>query len=134
MTNGKYNMENDMVITSISNDRLKHARRVRDGREPDLIFVEGERLIEECLQSGLKLTACFHEPDLTPRAQRIIAEMASRDCPLYPARRARDCQRHRQHPGADRARGKARIRFRLRIASARRRRAASRLSGFGARP
>jgi len=77
-----------MVITSPSNERLKHARRVRDGREPDLIFVEGERLIEECLQSGLKLTACFHEPDPTPRAQRIIAEMASRDCPLYPALRA----------------------------------------------
>ncbi|MGH9753428.1 MAG: TrmH family RNA methyltransferase [Blastocatellia bacterium] len=77
-----------MVITSPSNERLKHARRVRDGREPDLIFVEGERLIEECLQSGLKLTTCFHEPDPTPRARRIIAEMASRDCPLYPAIRA----------------------------------------------
>jgi TrmH family RNA methyltransferase len=81
-------MKNDMVITSPSNERLKHARRVRDGREPDLIFVEGERLIEECLQSGLKLRACFHEPDPTPRAQRIITEMASRDCPLYPALRA----------------------------------------------
>ncbi len=88
MTNVIWKMENDMVIISPSNERLKHARRVRDGREPDLIFVEGERLIEECLQSGLKLTACFHEPDPTPRAQRIIAEMASRDCPLYPALRA----------------------------------------------
>ncbi|HEY7181755.1 MAG TPA: RNA methyltransferase [Blastocatellia bacterium] len=81
-------MENDMVITSLSNERLKHARRVRDGREPDLIFVEGERLIEECLQSGLKLTACFHEPDPTARAQKIIAEMAGRGCPLYAANRA----------------------------------------------
>jgi RNA methyltransferase, TrmH family len=88
MTNGECNMENDMVITSLSNERLKHARRVRDGREPDLIFVEGERLIEECLQSGLKLTACFHEPDPTPRAQKIIAEMAGRGCPLYAANRA----------------------------------------------
>jgi len=77
-----------MVITSLSNERLKHARRVRDGREPDLIFVEGERLIEECLQSGLKLRACFHEPDPTPRAQKIIAEMANRGCVLYPALRA----------------------------------------------
>ncbi|HEY8459094.1 MAG TPA: RNA methyltransferase, partial [Blastocatellia bacterium] len=81
-------MENDMVIASPSNERLKHARRVRDGREPGLIFVEGERLIEECLRSGLKLTACFHEPDPTPRAQRIIAEMAGRGCPLYPTLRA----------------------------------------------
>jgi TrmH family RNA methyltransferase len=77
-----------MVITSSSNERLKYARRVRDGREPDLIFVEGERLIEECLQSGLKLEACFHEPEPTPRSQKIIAEMAGRGCPLYTASRA----------------------------------------------
>jgi len=81
-------MENDMVITSSSNERLKHARRVRDGREPGLIFVEGERLIEECLQSGLKLTACFHAPDPNPRAQRIMAEMARLNCPLYPTANA----------------------------------------------
>jgi len=81
-------MENDMVITSSSNERLKHARRVRDGREPGLIFVEGERLIEECLRSGLKLTACFHAPDPNPRAQRIMAEIAGRDCPLYPTAKA----------------------------------------------
>jgi TrmH family RNA methyltransferase len=78
-------MEIDMVITSFSNERLKQARRVRDGREPGLIFVEGERLIEECLQSCLKLTVCFHTPDPNPRAQKIIAEMARRDCPLFPA-------------------------------------------------
>jgi RNA methyltransferase, TrmH family len=85
MANGECNMENDMVITSPSNERLKHARRVRDGREPHLMFVEGERLVEECLQSGLKLRACFHEADPTPRAQGLIDEMASRGCPLYPA-------------------------------------------------
>jgi RNA methyltransferase, TrmH family len=81
-------MENDMFIASPSNERLKHARRVRDGREPGFIFVEGERLVEECLQSGLKLAACFHEPDPTPRAQKIIAEMANRGCALYPALRS----------------------------------------------
>jgi len=85
MANGECNMENDMVITSPSNERLKHARRVRDGREPDLMFVEGALLVEECLQSGLKLRACFHEPAPTPRAQGLIDEMASRGCPLYPA-------------------------------------------------
>jgi RNA methyltransferase, TrmH family len=88
MTNVIWKTENDMVIASPSNERLKHARRVRDGREPDFIFVEGERLIEECLQSGLKLRACFHEPDPTARAQGIIAEMASRGCALYPALRS----------------------------------------------
>ncbi len=80
-------MGKGMVITSPSNERLKRARRVRDGRESGSIFVEGERLIEECLRSGLKLKACFHEPEPTPRAQRIIAEAARRDCPLYPTLR-----------------------------------------------
>ncbi|MGE0132800.1 MAG: TrmH family RNA methyltransferase [Blastocatellales bacterium] len=77
-----------MIITSPANERLKYARRVRDGREHSLIFVEGERLIEECLQSGLKLTACFHAPDPNQRAQMIIAEMARRDCALYPTESA----------------------------------------------
>ncbi|MCG3163019.1 MAG: 23S rRNA (guanosine-2'-O-)-methyltransferase RlmB [Acidobacteria bacterium] len=72
-----------MIITSPANERLKHARRVRDGRERGLIFVEGERLIEELLQSGLKPTACFHAPDPNPRAQMVVAEMARRNIPLY---------------------------------------------------
>ena len=74
-----------MLITSPANERLKHARRVRDGREDDLIFVEGERLVEECLQSGLALAACFHSPELSPRAQTILAELARRNCLLLPA-------------------------------------------------
>lgn len=77
-----------MIITSSANERLKRARRVRDGREPELIFVEGERLIEECLQSGLELIVCFHLPDPNRRAQMIIAEMARRNIPLHPTTEA----------------------------------------------
>lgn len=77
-----------MTITSPSNERLKHARRVRDGREPELIFVEGERLIEELLQSDLKLATCFHLPDPNRRSQMIIAEMARRNITLYPTTEA----------------------------------------------
>src|SRR5438105_3558109 len=72
-----------MLITSPVNPQLKHARQVRDGHEPDAIFVEGERLCEECLQSGLKLLAGFHAPSPSPRAQAIIAELRLRACPLY---------------------------------------------------
>jgi TrmH family RNA methyltransferase len=73
-----------MTITSPANERLKYARRVRDGREHSLIFVEGERLVEECLQSGLQLHACFHRAEPGERARKIIAELARRGCPLYP--------------------------------------------------
>lgn len=77
-----------MIITSPANERLKQARRVRDGREPELVFVEGERLIDECLQAELWLAACFHAPELSARAQNIVAELAQRQCPLFPTAEA----------------------------------------------
>jgi TrmH family RNA methyltransferase len=72
-----------MLITSPANERLKHARRVRDGREPDLIFVEGERLIEESLRSNLSLAYCFHSPAPSPRAQAVLNQLQQRECPLF---------------------------------------------------
>lgn len=73
-----------MLITSPANERLKHARRVRDGREPDFIFIEGERLIEECLQSQLHIFACFHSQELSQRAQEILHRIGQRNCPAFP--------------------------------------------------
>jgi TrmH family RNA methyltransferase len=70
------------MITSPANERLKHARRVRDGREPDLIFIEGERLVEECVQSGLRLVACFHTAEVSPRASAILERLGG--CPAFP--------------------------------------------------
>ncbi|MEO6724278.1 MAG: RNA methyltransferase [Blastocatellia bacterium] len=72
-----------MLITSPANERLKHARHVRDGREPGLIFIEGERLIEECLQSRLPLSACFHSQQPSQRAHAILNQMAQRGCPSF---------------------------------------------------
>lgn len=77
-----------MLITSPANERLKHARRVRDGREDGLIFIEGERLVEECLQSGLALSACFHSPDSSARTIKILSQIAERGCPLFPTANA----------------------------------------------
>lgn len=69
-----------MIISSSSNERVKHARRVREGSERDLIFVEGERLVAECVSSGLKLHACFSgaEPSETQRA--LLERM---NCPVH---------------------------------------------------
>jgi RNA methyltransferase, TrmH family len=72
-----------VVITSPANERLKQARRVRDGRDPELVFVEGERLIESCLISGLRLAVCFHSSGVTPRAEAIITELHRRECPVF---------------------------------------------------
>lgn len=46
-------------ITSRDNQKLKFARKVRDGRESEFIFVEGVRLAEEFLKSDLKIRECF---------------------------------------------------------------------------
>jgi len=46
-------------ITSRDNQRLKLARKVRDGNAGDLIFVEGTRLAEEVTRSNLKISDVF---------------------------------------------------------------------------
>jgi TrmH family RNA methyltransferase len=46
-------------IASRENAKLKHARKVRDGKEGDAIFVEGLRLCEEALRSDLTVRECF---------------------------------------------------------------------------
>lgn len=46
-------------ITSRDNRRLVNARKVRDGNEPEQIFVEGRRLTGEALRSGLEIEECF---------------------------------------------------------------------------
>ena len=46
-------------VTSRDNAKLKLARKVRDGREKNLIFVEGLRLAEEALRSNLKIVEIF---------------------------------------------------------------------------
>ena len=46
-------------ITSRDNQKLKFARKARDGKEKDAIFVEGVRLTEELLRSDLKIFEGF---------------------------------------------------------------------------
>ncbi len=48
-----------MKITSRDNQRLKQARKVRDGKIKDSVFVEGIRLTEETLRSDVVITEVF---------------------------------------------------------------------------
>ena len=50
-----------MKITSRDNSLLRHARAVRDGKVKKSIFVEGLRLCEEALSSGLTTEAVIAE-------------------------------------------------------------------------
>lgn len=46
-------------ITSRDNQRLVEARKIRDGKIPSRIFVEGQRLAMEALRSEATFTDCF---------------------------------------------------------------------------
>lgn len=65
-----------MILTSTANERIKHARRVREGKERGLIFIEGERLVEEAVAaSTLRLITCFHTPEPSDRMFHNIEQM-----------------------------------------------------------
>jgi TrmH family RNA methyltransferase len=61
-------------ISSRDNSLLRQARSVRDGKVDELIFVEGLRLAEEALHSGLKIEAVIYSDEISEkeRAARFI--------------------------------------------------------------
>lgn len=59
-------------IDSRDNPRLKHARKVRDGLERFHIFVEGLRLAEEAVRSGIEISECLIETNFEDR-ERIAS-------------------------------------------------------------
>ena len=47
------------LITSRDNQRLVNARKIRDGKVADKMFIEGRRLAEEALRSDILIEECF---------------------------------------------------------------------------
>src|SRR3982750_2776818 len=66
-------------ITSRDNSLLRQARAVRDGKVPESIFVEGLRLCEEALRSGLQIEAVIYSEQLAQkdRAAGLIRQLES---------------------------------------------------------
>jgi TrmH family RNA methyltransferase len=66
-----------MKITSRDNSLLRHARAVRDGKVSESIFVEGLRLCEEALRSGLKIETAIYSEQLArkDRAAELVREL-----------------------------------------------------------
>ena len=67
-----------MLIASRDNSLLKHARAVRDGKVDELIFVEGTRLCEDALASGLEIEATIYTAEITrkERAAKLITSLS----------------------------------------------------------
>ena len=69
-----------MHITSRDNSLLRQARAVRDGKEDELIFIEGLRLCVEALKSRLELEAVIASEELIrkPQASESWAELSKK--------------------------------------------------------
>lgn len=69
---------NPQIITSRENSLLHHVRAVRDGRVEDQIFVEGMRLCEEALTSGLKIHAVVFSDEIARKQKpaELIEKLA----------------------------------------------------------
>lgn len=68
-------------LTSRENGRLVRVRKIRDGKEPTRIFIEGRRLVVEALRSALVLEECFvaegfADTDLLKSVRRRVAAIA----------------------------------------------------------
>jgi TrmH family RNA methyltransferase len=73
-------MPETLKITSRGNDRLVRGRKVRDGKVPDRIFIEGLRLCEEALKSPIELVEGFFTPSFarTERGKRLLDKVRER--------------------------------------------------------
>jgi TrmH family RNA methyltransferase len=69
-----------MHIVSRDNSLLRQARAVRDGKEDELIFIEGLRLCVEALKSKLELEAVIASEELIrkPQASESWAELSKK--------------------------------------------------------
>jgi len=57
------------MITSPDNSLLRQARAIRDGKFDEMIFVEGLRLCEEALSSGLEIDAVIYSDEIALQAE-----------------------------------------------------------------
>jgi TrmH family RNA methyltransferase len=72
-----------MNLSSYHNQHLKLARRIREGKERELILIEGSRLIAECLASGLELKMAFNVQSSPVDSSDLAAKLRSSECPVY---------------------------------------------------
>ena len=65
------------MIISRDNSLLREARAVRDGKESELIFVEGLRLCDEALRSGIRIEAVIFSEEIAKKekAAKLLEEL-----------------------------------------------------------
>jgi rRNA methylases len=71
-------------IISRENSKLKHAKKVRDGKVDRKIFIEGARLTAEALRSAVQIEEALVSSDFagSERSARLIDDLSTRGIPL----------------------------------------------------
>ncbi len=72
-------MPGPTVITARDNQKLKFARKVRDGREPGFIFLEGVRLAGEAKRAVLEIEDVFISEELEAKGSDLHGFTASKE-------------------------------------------------------
>jgi RNA methyltransferase, TrmH family len=74
-----------LKITSRDNQKLKDARKTRDGKSRDLVFVEGLRLAEECFRSDVTITEAFYTDHFfrTGRGNELIRDLLGQNVEVF---------------------------------------------------
>ncbi|MEO8573633.1 MAG: RNA methyltransferase [Pyrinomonadaceae bacterium] len=65
-------MRGTAQISSRDNANLKEARRIRDGKQLDKIFIEGARLVAEAIRSRLEIEMLFLSDGGMTRAEELL--------------------------------------------------------------
>ena len=68
-----------LEITSRDNQKLKFARKVRDGRERDFIFIEGKRLVIETLRSKIDCKEAFVSADFIEKQTSFVDSLSAQE-------------------------------------------------------
>lgn len=76
---------NREIITSRENPRLKEVRRIREGKQPEFLFVEGVRLCEEALSSSAEIVDCYYTEELASndRGAKLLQAVEVRGVNLF---------------------------------------------------
>ena len=76
---------NTQKIASRDNPRLKLARKIRDGKEHQLVFIEGTRLAEEAVWSDIRIEFCLFEEHYTDdvRGDSLISSVLQKTVDVF---------------------------------------------------
>ena len=70
-------------IKSKDNRRVKRAKKISSGKTDDLVFVEGARIVQEALKSGVNVAEAFVSNEFIKTRRRLVDEILEKEIRLF---------------------------------------------------